>query len=807
MWRKKKEKTQPEQSGPAATGPASNSTTAPPAYGSETTFRPLALPSDLSTSFNTLSLNPTSTPTPDTCLSHLRLLTALQRLKNETGYRSGLWAIHDSRAATANPSPAASNSKAAEASSGPLNEDVLVRLREKRWAVYVARAADRYASWWASFVPDMLLEKDMVDPRPGREDRYEGFTGSRPMVWNADMLPPLDVLMVWHAHMLNPRLYLEDCIRYGRGALWAGGMPWAVVNEAIDNTYAYAVSDDCVSNWSSRTDLSWRNEDDPDIKTIKCPSCNAAVSIPWTTCGQPEGYTGPRYTSPIPPPSPKLTKTRRPGIVGQGLADGQLSHQCACSLTITHEALRAAKFRNDVQASITQDHAIPGTILDLKTGIPKKLKYDDTESDASGAGCPDRLFPARLARRGLIVEVVEMLKPGSAVAPSMMAVRNVMEESFTGRFADSKNLREVMDRHGHKKVTEFRLSLDGRRQTRKMMSRYWENASPLAIDLVGCVMRQGTFTEKMCMINWLHFPTARDLMARLITKYERFIEIVAVAVSTKDKVAVPTIDVDLAWHTHQLSPKAYFDYTVAKMEAFVDHNDKVDEDKLSTAFEWTSKTYQEMYGEVYSECKCWYCETVRVMSLPATKMFGLSKDEKVLESWHASPQGKEAPIHPAQESAHVSSHPAVHTNETTARRAHTRPIRLNYRNRLEETHSKARKRTTKTFKADGGKRMGSRGEDTTPFWGKDIPIEGPYASSMAAAATSAMYPTPPGFVNTGPGSVGSCATGTCGGSGGCGSETLGLCSAGCVGVSLLFLLLRWSGWFGGKAGCTGFAQF
>ncbi|KAF6818890.1 alpha-ketoglutarate-dependent sulfonate dioxygenase [Colletotrichum plurivorum] len=775
MWRKKKDKA-PEQSRPAVTGSVSTTTTAPPAYTPETS-RPLT---DLSTTFTTLTLSSSPTPTPDACLAHLRLLTALQRLKTETGYRSDLWEIHDSRAATANPSPA--NLKAADVgASAQLNEDILVKLREKRWAVYVARAADRYASWWASFVPDMLLERDMVDPGPGREDRYEGFTGSRPMVWNADMLPPLDVLMVWHAHMLNPRLYLEDCIRYGHGALWAGGMPWAVVNEAIDNAYGYTVSENCVSNWSSRTDLSWRNEDDPDTKTIKCPSCNAAVSIPWTTCGQPEGYTGPR----------------RPGIVGQGLADGQLSHQCACSLTITHDALRAAKFRNDVQASITQDHAIPGTILDLKTGIPKRLKYDDTESDASGAGCPDRLFPARLARRGLIVEVVEMLKPGSAVSPSMMAVRDVMEENFTGRFADSKNLREVMDRHGHKKVTEFRLSLDGRRQTRKMMSRYWENASPLAIDLVGCVMRQGTFTEKMCKINWLHFPTARNLMTRLITKYERFIEIVAVAVSTKDKVAVPTIDVDLAWHTHQLSSKAYFDYTVAKMEAFVDHNDKVDEDKLSTAFEWTSKTYQEMYGEVYSECKCWYCETVRVMSLPATKMFGLSKDEKVLESWHASPQGKEAPIPPAQESAHVSSHPAVHTNETTARRAHTRPIRLNYRNRLEETHSKARKRTTKTFKADGGKRMGSRGEDTTPFWGKDIPIEGPYASSMAAAATSAMYPTPPGFVNTGPGSVGSCATGTCGGSGGCGSETLGLCSAGCVG----------SGWFGGKAGCTGFAQF
>lgn len=185
MWRKKKDKA-PEQSRPAATGSVSTTTTAPPAYTPETS-RPLT---DLSTTFTTLTLSSSPTPTPDACLAHLRLLTALQRLKTETGYRSGLWEIHDSRAATANPSPA--NLKAADVgASAQLNEDILVKLREKRWAVYVARAADRYASWWASFVPDMLRERDMVDPGPGREDRYEGFTGSRPMVWNADMLPPL----------------------------------------------------------------------------------------------------------------------------------------------------------------------------------------------------------------------------------------------------------------------------------------------------------------------------------------------------------------------------------------------------------------------------------------------------------------------------------------------------------------------------------------------------------------------------------------------------------------------------------------
>ncbi|TDZ21746.1 hypothetical protein Cob_v005276 [Colletotrichum orbiculare MAFF 240422] len=166
-----------------------------------------------------------------------------------------------------------------------------------------------------------------------------------------------------------------------------------------------------------------------------------------TTCGLTQDYQG----------------TKRPAIAGEGFVDGQ--------------------------SSVISSHAIPGTIPDVKTGMPKRLKYHD---DSSGSGCPDQLSPARLARRGLLVEVVEMPRPGSKIAPSTMA---------------------IMDRPGHKMVTEFRLGLEGRRQTRKMMSRYWENASPLSIDLVDCVTKTGMFTGKMCKIDWLRYPTARDVMA------------------------------------------------------------------------------------------------------------------------------------------------------------------------------------------------------------------------------------------------------------------------------------------------------
>jgi hypothetical protein len=115
-------------------------------------------------------------------------------------------------------------------------------------------------------------------------------------------------------------------------------------------------------------------------------------------------------------------------------------------------------------------------------------------------------------------------------------------------------------------------------------------------------------------------------MDRLLVKYSRFIDIIA---QHPTQAVTPTLDVDLAWHTHQLSPKSYFVFTVGKTKNFVDHNDKVDEDKLSTSFEWTCKTYMDRYGEPYSECTCWYCESIRVMNVSGLgKMFRTSKEEK-----------------------------------------------------------------------------------------------------------------------------------------------------------------------------------
>jgi hypothetical protein len=150
---------------------------APPAYssaeGQSVTEGTLA---ETAAAFSSLNLSQSSSePTADACLAHLRVLFAFEELKTRIGLQDGLWDIWDSRAREA----------------GANAKNVLAVLREKRWAVFIARAVSRYEAWWQSFVPDMLKESDMTAADHETKERYLGFTASHPTVWAADMLPPL----------------------------------------------------------------------------------------------------------------------------------------------------------------------------------------------------------------------------------------------------------------------------------------------------------------------------------------------------------------------------------------------------------------------------------------------------------------------------------------------------------------------------------------------------------------------------------------------------------------------------------------
>lgn len=274
---------------------------------------------------------------------------------------------------------------------------------------------------------------------------------------------------------------------------------------------------------------------------------------------------------------------------GTGYGDRDFLYGCdKCGGQVSHELLRVAKFRKDTENLIMRDWPLGGTILSTKIGIPNAPLEKELDSHYE-------TLPNRLIGLGLRSNVLELIDTSN---PSINSVKELIENALR----DKAIVRKVNQRLA---VESGSLKPEERRSIRKMMSRYWDNSSIFALELGSAVIRQSGFVDKMQSIDWLHSPAVRQTMNRLLTKYARFIEIIA---TFPMEGAVPTMDVDLAWHTHLLSPKAYFDYTIMKCKRFIDHNDKVDEDSLSTRFEWTCKTYEKLFQEVYSECTCWYCE-------------------------------------------------------------------------------------------------------------------------------------------------------------------------------------------------------
>lgn len=283
---------------------------------------------------------------------------------------------------------------------------------------------------------------------------------------------------------------------------------------------------------------------------------------------------------------------RKGGLIGSGYGELKFSHFCRkCRSTINHEILQFSKFRRDTEGLLLHGWPLGGTVLDGWTGLPNA--FTTTEEHIFSATFPNRLVIVELK-----TEILQKCKPSTGISPTMNDIRDMVQRAIT----DTQVIKKV----NHKSLLSRGMATRAERfAVRKMISRYWGNHSIFAIDLAGAVIRQGEFVDKMHQINWIHSPALENTMSRLLTKYGRFIEIM---VANLSKVVVPTLDVDLAWHTHQLSPKQYYDFTVKETMKFIDHDDKIEEDLLSDGFEWTSKTYEKMFGEIYSECTCWYCE-------------------------------------------------------------------------------------------------------------------------------------------------------------------------------------------------------
>lgn len=547
----------------------------------------------------------------------------------------------------------------------------------------------------------------------------------------------LDVLMVWHAYALNPRSFLEDCIRNAKMSVWATGFPWDVINECIDNrNFDFEPGEAARVNFEEKTGLHWDNLDDPPNRLVPCPSCQMAVSVPWTTGRMSNN-------------SSKLFED------WYGYADKNFQVNCTnCNFSINHEKLRVAKFKKDLEALMGQQRPLPGTLCNIE-GIPQAPKPHHRREE----GFPNRLM------MGMGHELLLLTDPRLDPFTSMVTLRNY----FQDKIRDTATL---------KRVNKYIFLQRGEKIAfRKMMSRYWDNSSPFALDLVGAVIRQGTFVQKMDNIDWLHSPALAATMNRLIEKYKVFFNIM---VKYPDHMAVPTLDVDLAWHTHQLDPLRYFAFsTMTTGKTFIDHDDKVEESKLSDGFEWTNRMYKKLTnGEIYSECTCWYCEAIRAPDFSGNGLFVSSATQRareLAEDLHSRPDISSDPF----KNAHISAHNAVRPllPPGTPDRAGYKIIQL--RTMYEKHRRRAEKRDRKNKEGSTGEKRAheQRAYEEYPMvWGYPYAagLYGPYMCDPGINA--GVYPHNPSCMNLSPGTAGNCVSGTCSG-----AVAAGSCSGGCGG--------------------------
>ncbi|EED20429.1 conserved hypothetical protein [Talaromyces stipitatus ATCC 10500] len=680
----------------------------------------------------------------DRCILHLKLLAALADLRETISTIDGLFGIHDSQA-----------DKFGDETS---KTKALIRIREKRWAVYTARAVDRYADWWKNCVP---VSETSPTVSMMRSSGYVALTSSTPISWTAKNLPPLDVLMVWHAHMLNPRTYLEDCLRGGKMSFWATDFPWSLVDAAIDNkNLDYNPGDEAIKHFTVDTKRLWENINEPDEKELTCLSCSSSFKVPWTT-----GQLGNTPDSPF--------------SFCTGYADSGFVAYCEaplCRFKHDHQVLRVARFNKDVGDLLKNSYPLPGTYLNLQ-GIPVSGKNVGTNADPN-------MFPNLLIHANKDM-VYEATRP-NGVVNDMLSVRKMIETLL----ANHRLVASINGRNGLRPRREQKIAI------RRMMSHYWENSSIFGLDLVGAVIRQGTFIQKMDNLDWIHSPAVAATMDRLIHKYGIFFEIMS---TNPNQMAVPTLDVDLAWHTHQMSPGRYFAYSVSRTSAFrpasptfIDHDDKVDEGKLSDAFEWTSKRYKEATnGELYSECTCWYCEATRESYLYRGLSIATSSSTRrartLAENLHDDPRISSEP----DKNPHISAHNAVRGSQIdSTAAANYKTLRL--RQMWDKSHRRALKRQQKQDARDGntdnGKKRSADNAPVDPYYPLvyGYPFYMPfYAPYMAdPCIDGAAYPCNPACMNASVGAYGNCAAGTCGssvaagacagaGGGGCGGSACG----------------------------------
>lgn len=112
-----------------------------------------------------------TTVTRDQVIAHLKFLAVLSDLRDTIASTPDLFGIPDAQRELF----------------GAQTNEAQIRVKEKRWAVYTARAVERYEAWWNSCLgQNRATIRRLYSPDYGDVAKIKGV-----MEWDVDILPPI----------------------------------------------------------------------------------------------------------------------------------------------------------------------------------------------------------------------------------------------------------------------------------------------------------------------------------------------------------------------------------------------------------------------------------------------------------------------------------------------------------------------------------------------------------------------------------------------------------------------------------------
>lgn len=186
-----------------------------------------------------------------------------------------------------------------------------------------------------------------------------------------------------------------------------------------------------------------------------------------------------------------------PGLTGNGYGDGDFKQTCTeCGIVVTKSLLFVANLVRDTKKYVENDITMPGSVLHPESGMPPTPDQ-----------IADVILPNHLAKQALESQLDNFIDSSMENLPSMLTIKDL----FSKILSTEQGVSSIRDPNAQAAASASpsngarpRLKSTEAVQIRKMMSRYWENHSIFALDLVAAVMRQGTFIEKavrVCLQN------------------------------------------------------------------------------------------------------------------------------------------------------------------------------------------------------------------------------------------------------------------------------------------------------------------